>query len=184
LPTLCRCSSPANATDTEPIIAARDERHVVVQHSCPGGGDDAIDVFARVEFVVVPQHEEIAKRRFDSGNRFGNRLDSGPVQVYEVARVAHHVGRGRCQLLDNLNGTVRRHQISNVDVADMADAKTVESLRPAGSDDLLFNDLDALGVVPAIQPPTAESIQPRCQQKVPNTGLSEFDGWFLAGASH
>ena len=86
-----RRPGPADTSDAETIIPPCDLRHIIVQHCGTCIRDDAFDVFTRVEFIVVPQHEEVSERRPDGRERLSNWLDTRPVQIDEVAGVADHV---------------------------------------------------------------------------------------------
>ena len=87
-------------------------------------------------------------------------------------------------MLNDLDGAVREHEVSDMDVTDVPDANAVKSLWPTWCDDFLLHQFDAFGVVPAVEPSTTQSVRPGGQQEVPNPSLTKFDGRFLAGAGH
>lgn len=177
-------SGPPDAANAESIFAACDERHIVMQHGGSSRGDHSPDILSRIEFVMIAQHEEVAQWRVDGGKGIGHGLDAFPVQVHEISRVAHHVRFGSSELRDNFEGPAYVHQDAHMQIADVADADAIKGLRPSGRHDFLLNNINALGVMSSIQPPTAEPIRSCRQQKVPNTCLTVLDGAFFTRASH
>ena len=95
--------------------------------------------------------EGLQRRGPDRGERLGHRFDTRPVQIDEIPGVAHHVRRCGRQQFDDLDGAVGGHQVSDMDVADVTDADAVEGPRPASGHDLLLRNLNALGMMAAIE---------------------------------
>ncbi len=173
--TLCWCSRPPNAADTQFIITPANERNVVTKNRRSGLGNDPLYFIAGIKFVVIPTSEEVAIRRIDRPKSFCDWFNAGPIEVNEVTGVADHVWSFIAKLISNGNRPVDAHQLANMDIADMPDSNAVECLGPIWGDDCFFPNHNILIVVPPIHPPTSNPIRAGGHQEMPNPSLAEFE---------
>jgi hypothetical protein len=120
----------------------------------------------------------------DGTEGLGNRFNARPMQVNEVACIAHHVGRSRRQLFNDCNSPVRKHEITDMNVTDMRDANAIKGLGPTGRYDFLFDNFNTFGIVATIEQATGQAVGSSGQQEVTNPGFAKFGGRFLSTACH
>ena len=132
------------------------------------------DLFPVIELIVVAQDQHVAHRWIDGRAGGEERCQIRADEIGHVPGVADEIWVLRFDQLREFDRPLDRHQITDMHIADVGDAKPVPGRRPDRCGDIDVPDEHALGFVSGEQASAAEPIQPAGDEQMPQLGPSEL----------
>lgn len=159
---------PVDPGDDQVTVATPIAQRLVAKQCHAGRADLTGQLVRIVKLIMIPQHHDASHGGRYGRQRIQQRRGFVMMQIDQVTGTRDDVRFQGGDQLHDLDGVRERKKITQMEVADVGDAKTVELRRPSGAVYVEFVDAEAAGEMATTETTSGEPIRTDREQDASN----------------